>query len=66
MLLGSVWLDKKKVHIVAIVKIICEHPDKARADDIVVLVLDLLTGDTKELIFNTKKDEFEWVRVRRL
>lgn len=66
LLLGSVWLDKKKRIIVSIVKIEREHPDQARADDIIVLVLDLLTGETKELVFNTKKDEFEWMPLRRL
>lgn len=66
MLLGSVWHDKKKANVVAIVKIEREHPDPARVDDLIVLVLDLLTGETKELVFNTKKDEFEWISLRRL
>ncbi len=64
--LGSVWLNKDKTTIVAIVKIVRDHPDRRRADDIVVLALDLLTGTTEERVYNVRKGEFEWMPLKRL
>jgi len=65
-LLGSTWSYRKKAKILAIVKIIGDHPDPKRVDEIIVLALDLVTGTTEELIFDHKKDEFPWTNLRRM
>ncbi len=66
MLLGSTWSDRKNTHIIAIVKIVSEHPDKERKDEIIVLALNLLTGVTEDLVFDTKKDEFPFTKLKRM
>lgn len=67
MLLGSTWAaDRKKTMILAIVKIVGSHPDAERADEIIVLALDLIAGTTEELVFNVKKDEFPWTKLQRM
>ncbi len=65
-LLGSAWCDRKKAKILVIVKIISEHPDAKRTDEIIVLALDLITGTTEELVFNVTKDEFPWTKLMRM
>ncbi len=66
MLLGSTWCDRKMTKILAIVKIMGGHPDLVRTDEIIVLALDLINGTTEELVFDIKKDEFPWTKLKRM
>lgn len=49
-----------------IVRLVSDHPDKAKPDQISVLTLNLLTGETEELLYDRKLDEFPWTKLRRM
>lgn len=68
MILGSTWAVKKGKTgmILTLVRLIGNHPDKNRKNEIIVLALNLISGELQEMVFNTKKDEFPFTRLRRM
>jgi hypothetical protein len=63
---GSTWADKRRNKILVIVKVIGDHPDPKRVDDLIVLALDLCTGTTDELVFNSKEQAFTWTKLEKM